>query len=407
MSLLRTGLTAGVDVGHTSDHNQAHAKLNDFPNVRRDYGATGDGVTDDTAVIQQAFDDNAGITVLVPKGTYRVSALSTNGEGQIIQGAGGYQWNGIAKTIFKAKAGFTGDIFTVAANGQTLERFFIDGNNGGGGHAHSGIWYDNGGKTVTRQVCVTGCQVGVRIDHAVGHSNNEFLLDAVVAKQNTIWGIGIMPGTPNVTNNNQAGTILNCTCFVNGTSPGNTVDQGGCLIKANLNKLLGGDFEGNYGCGIQIGETIDNGGFSTATVVMPNDMEGNSMWDLYSEYGARNLFIGSANFNIGLGSHADLETIEANNNEIVINTDNSRATKLRLSSNQVLAGGTAANLILKLLGKGTGGVQVDAAGGRVGFYGTTPVARPSITGSRGGNAALASLITQLASQGLVTDNTTA
>ena len=38
---------------------------------------------------------------------------------------------------------------------------------------------------------------------------------------------------------------------------------------------------------------------------------------------------------------------------------------------------------------------------------TAPTSKPSVTGSRGGNAALASLITALASYGLITDNTTA
>jgi hypothetical protein len=37
----------------------------------------------------------------------------------------------------------------------------------------------------------------------------------------------------------------------------------------------------------------------------------------------------------------------------------------------------------------------------------TPVSPPSVTGSRGGNAALASLLTALASLGLITNNTTA
>lgn len=46
-------------------------------------------------------------------------------------------------------------------------------------------------------------------------------------------------------------------------------------------------------------------------------------------------------------------------------------------------------------------------GGNVGFNNTAPIAKPSITGSRGGNAALASLITALANYGLVTDSTTA
>jgi hypothetical protein len=45
--------------------------------------------------------------------------------------------------------------------------------------------------------------------------------------------------------------------------------------------------------------------------------------------------------------------------------------------------------------------------GTTGFNNTAPVAKPSISGSRGGNAALASLLTALAAYGLVTDTTTA
>jgi hypothetical protein len=42
-----------------------------------------------------------------------------------------------------------------------------------------------------------------------------------------------------------------------------------------------------------------------------------------------------------------------------------------------------------------------------GFNNTNPIAKPTITGSRAGNAALASLLTALANYGLVTDSTTA
>jgi hypothetical protein len=45
--------------------------------------------------------------------------------------------------------------------------------------------------------------------------------------------------------------------------------------------------------------------------------------------------------------------------------------------------------------------------GGVGFYNTTPTTKQSISGSRGANAALASLLTALAAYGLVTDGTTA
>jgi hypothetical protein len=51
-------------------------------------------------------------------------------------------------------------------------------------------------------------------------------------------------------------------------------------------------------------------------------------------------------------------------------------------------------------------VTITSSGGRVGFYGTTPVAKATVTGSRGGNAALASLLTALASCGLITNSTT-
>ena len=42
----------------------------------------------------------------------------------------------------------------------------------------------------------------------------------------------------------------------------------------------------------------------------------------------------------------------------------------------------------------------------IGFFGVAQSARPNVTGSRGGNAALASLLTGLAGLGLITDNTT-
>lgn len=47
----------------------------------------------------------------------------------------------------------------------------------------------------------------------------------------------------------------------------------------------------------------------------------------------------------------------------------------------------------------------NADGGSIGFLGATPVARPTVSGSKGGNAALTSLMTALANLGLVTDST--
>lgn len=55
-----------------------------------------------------------------------------------------------------------------------------------------------------------------------------------------------------------------------------------------------------------------------------------------------------------------------------------------------------------------GAARVSAGGAAdgVGFHGTAPIAKPTVTGSRGGNAALASLLTALANYGLIVDGTT-
>jgi hypothetical protein len=52
-------------------------------------------------------------------------------------------------------------------------------------------------------------------------------------------------------------------------------------------------------------------------------------------------------------------------------------------------------------------VTLGGSGKQVGFYGTTPASKPTVSGSRGGNEALESLLTALATLGLITDSTSA
>jgi hypothetical protein len=71
---------------------------------------------------------------------------------------------------------------------------------------------------------------------------------------------------------------------------------------------------------------------------------------------------------------------------------------------QITPGAAAANPTVIASTAGGGGITFNA---NTGFNNATPIAKPTITGSRGGNAALANLLTQLASYGLLTDGTTA
>jgi len=75
--------------------------------------------------------------------------------------------------------------------------------------------------------------------------------------------------------------------------------------------------------------------------------------------------------------------------------------------------GNGGSLRLEVHPPGASGTQNNPAVTRIhcdstglGFFNTAPVAQPNVTGSKGGNAALASLMTALANLGLVTDSTT-
>jgi hypothetical protein len=61
------------------------------------------------------------------------------------------------------------------------------------------------------------------------------------------------------------------------------------------------------------------------------------------------------------------------------------------------------------IGQGAGAaiLRVGGAAAGIGFFGTTPTAKPTVSGAKGSNAALGSLLAALAAYGLVTDSTSA
>jgi hypothetical protein len=78
------------------------------------------------------------------------------------------------------------------------------------------------------------------------------------------------------------------------------------------------------------------------------------------------------------------------------------------SGNQIqLSPGSTSGLAGTIVSGGTGGLRILNAGSPLGFLGATPITKPTVTGTRSNAAALASLLTSLASYGLVTDSSTA
>lgn len=82
------------------------------------------------------------------------------------------------------------------------------------------------------------------------------------------------------------------------------------------------------------------------------------------------------------------------------------ATALTITSTQAATFAGSLDVTGTFTSKGTT-VLCDGTGDTLKFYGGTGATKQAITGSRGGNAALASLLTALATLGLITDSTTA
>uniref|UniRef100_UPI00262B47BB hypothetical protein n=1 Tax=Sphingobium sp. TaxID=1912891 RepID=UPI00262B47BB len=68
-------------------------------------------------------------------------------------------------------------------------------------------------------------------------------------------------------------------------------------------------------------------------------------------------------------------------------------------------GASGAGKRYRLAVEGVNMLQIDA--NAMGFFGAPPVAKPAVTGSRGGNAAVTDLLAKLATLGLITNSTTA
>jgi len=139
-------------------------KLRDVVSVK-DFGAVGDGVTDDTAAIQAAINavnSKGGGTLFFPNGGYRLTSTITLKPNVSIIGETKGEWGTPNTGVYFRKAFVTGSVFHSPSSqtllGITFENFWIQGNKGGiGGANGNGIWIELAHDVIFRNVWVHEC----------------------------------------------------------------------------------------------------------------------------------------------------------------------------------------------------------------------------------------------------------
>jgi len=123
------------------------APMSDWVNVR-DFGAKGDGLSDDTAALQKCFDTlENGMTIYFPAGTYNVSSMLTLHHKEKRLLGVNFIGEGADKTIFLWKGPLYGRVFRIAgfAHSRFVD-FCVDGAN----RAAIGFWSDTENKFQTQ-----------------------------------------------------------------------------------------------------------------------------------------------------------------------------------------------------------------------------------------------------------------
>lgn len=437
------------------------AKLRESVSVK-DFGAVGDGVTDDTASIQAAIDavfNAGGGTVHIPTGTYLVSSIVKAFAGAVtvnILGAGK------RATKLMKKTGTTTPVLNISATGvldiySEISDLWIVGL---GSATTAGIKVTDFARWTLKNVLIESCNKGI---HALGG----LVFDAYDCTiQSNVYGYYCEKSAANVYSNlvqffggqfganttqavsiNQASGVhfYGTDISANGTATNGST--GGIFVSADVDdesgyasvSLNGVWMEANNGCSLRVfGATGLMLTLKDVTLASNENVVGVGVVNIGAIFS-------SLITNLIAGGASDIVTIAAGRSTVVggvIQTLTDNSTRYRhlnvttsgsdlvdvfkgsfkrqklatidafMGDASQITGGVADDYeIYKSAGEiylnvgSTRALRVGAA--TVGFYNTSPAIRQTITGSRGGNAALASLLTGLATIGLITDSTTA
>ena len=453
----------------------------------KDFGATGDGITDDSTAIYNAViasktasPTGGPVALYFPAGTYIVTAV-------MMYTHCFYYGDGPDLTCVKLKAGTNADLFygetsyinfnttnTPGDDGITLRDMWLDGNttNFTSGTGGNGIFL-YGSSPIFENLYITNMRYnGMRTNYTgfgsgqasppsgmegyfrhitisrTGRHGFDFTgphdstIDTVITIDTSLevnaGYSGIYIG--GTSNGNGNGQLLNCHTWHNSTVPNRSrfglhLDSSGGPCN-----IVNCHFEGSYDANVYVNQSYNQ--FSNCRIYNPwngvnvvikqpfNIMMGCLLtYDpAISRPNCIGIKIGEGPADNSSGCIIDVMAIDQRNglvdftyedgqNNISVRGYNNAGTAIigTPANNDVInfniAGSTTYSYYqvpqsfnVKQDINVAGNLTANAT--QVGFYSTTAISKPTVTGSKGGNAALTSLMTALANLGLVTNSTT-
>lgn len=431
--LRRSALAAGGAVAVTALLNASDASASaptDWYNVKVDYAAKGDGTTDDTTSIQNAINAahaSLGGVVYFPPGTY-ISKLLTLPSNIILEGAG------VGATTLKLKNSANTDLVHTEswstlvgkekAEGPSkfaIRNMTIDGNkaNNTAPAAPQGLVGICGKAYLLENFYIQNAK-GVALYSEWGPGGDQMEariinFKIIEAATGVVWkgphdsqmafGEIIRPENVGLETTGESSSSLKCTnvhIWGSGKVSWKLAGFGAVLlgcegegassccieILSNGNNIIGGQYFLSP-IAIKIGEATKNETGENNINTRIGELTGTTPHALEIVHGDwNNTYIIETQEPVYTGSLAVNSTLIAPRSGILYLGANSEEKRALIDA-------TNAHLILGL-----------NAGSELGFYGGGGIEKPTVTGAKGGNAALTSLIEKLAALGLITNSTT-